>query len=87
MDLLAYSGYIFVTISFNHIVALLLGSFFFYLSSLITGTLAATFMVKTLRLIVLPDQQVQGALPSKRNYFVLSMALLQLVFAFFLGFC
>ena len=89
MDLVAYSGYIFVSIAFNHVVALLLGGTFFYISSLITSVFMAIVMVKTLRLIVLPDLQVNGTLlPSnRRNYFVLTVALLQLVIAFFLGFC
>jgi len=89
LDLLSYSGYIFVSIAFNHLVALFLGPPFFYVVSLVTSVFAAIFMVKTLRLIVLPDAsgQTTPLSSNRRNYFVLTVALLQLVIAFFLGFC
>jgi len=89
LDLLSYCGYVFVGIAFNHIIALLMGVPLFYIASLITSIFMAVFMVRTLRLIVLPDSSTQSTpLPSnRRNYFVLTVALLQFVIAFFLGFC
>eukprot|EP01087_Luapelamoeba_hula_P005674 TRINITY_DN1571_c0_g1_i1.p1 TRINITY_DN1571_c0_g1~~TRINITY_DN1571_c0_g1_i1.p1 ORF type:complete len:334 (+),score=45.75 TRINITY_DN1571_c0_g1_i1:81-1082(+) len=88
LDLVAYCGYIFVGCVVNQFVAILLGPFFYYIITAITGTFMGIFMVRTLRLVVLPDNSVANSpLPhNKRNYFLLSVALLQVVMAYFLGF-
>lgn len=45
--------------------------------------------VRTLRLLILPDQEMANTplASSKRSYFLLSVAVLQLVMSYFLGVC
>jgi hypothetical protein len=86
-DLLSYAGYIFVSLCVNHIVGLLLKTYAYYCSVVLTGIFIAIFMVRTLRLLILPDQEMANTplASSKRSYFLLSVAVLQLVMAYFLG--
>jgi hypothetical protein len=98
----------------NHIVGLLLGTYAYYCSVVLTGIFIAIFMVRqcvgscshltangpltlffllpplkvrTLRLLILPDQEMANTplASSKRSYFLLSVAVLQLVMSYFLG--
>jgi len=89
LDLVAYCGYIFVGLVINQFVGVLGGSYIYYATTLVTGVFMAMFMVKTLRLLVLsdPNPVANAALPyNKRNYFLLSVAVWQLLMAYFLGF-
>jgi hypothetical protein len=88
LDLVAYSGYIFVGLVCNHLIAVVLGRYAYYCAMLISGVFMAIFMVKTLRLLVLPDQEVVANSPfpsNRRNYFLLSVAVLQIIMAYCLG--
>ena len=76
----------------NIVVGLLLGSQFYYASTLITGSLFGMFILKTLNLATSASQQTpeyMQAYPSgtnaKRNPFLLVVAVLQLVLIYFLG--
>ncbi|ELR13596.1 Yip1 domain containing protein [Acanthamoeba castellanii str. Neff] len=88
-DLLSYAGYIFISLCVNHLVGLLLGTYAYYCSVVLTGVFIAIFMVRTLRLLILPDQEMANTplASSKRSYFLLSVAVLQLVMSYFLGVC
>ncbi|KAL6054784.1 Protein transport protein yif1 [Balamuthia mandrillaris] len=89
-DFFSFGGYIFVGLCVNHLAGLLGGPYVYYATMLLTGFFMATFMVKTLRLLVLPDQPADmdggvGLPSNRRNYFLLSIALLQIIFSYFLG--
>ena len=45
--------------------------------------------MRTLRLLILPDQEMANTplASSKRSYFLLSVAVLQLLMSYFLGVC
>lgn len=63
------------------IVGFVFGSLGYYVSLILTGLCFGFFLVRTMRLLVLPDQG--GA--AKRQGFLLSIALLQFLLAWFLG--
>jgi len=87
LDIVAYCGYIFVLIVSNVIVGLLFGYILYYITLLITSTFIAIFMVKTLRQIAIPENTgVTNSRDRKlRKYFLLGIALLQFILAYFLG--
>lgn len=85
-DLMAYSGYIFVSLVVNHLVGILLGKYLYFSVMLVNAFFMAMFMVRTLRLLVKPVRVRGAAVPANsRNYFLLGIAVLQFVFSYFLG--
>ncbi len=84
LDLLAYAGYTFVAVSAE--CALGLFSRRGYYALLLWGGLCtAVFMVKTMKRIVYAEARQYGGDPSRRNYLLLALALLQVPFAWWLG--
>jgi len=87
LDIVAYCGYIFVLIVANLVVGLLFGSVLYYITLLVTSTFIAMFMAKTLRQIAIPENSgIANSRDKKlRKYFLLGIAGLQFVLAYFLG--
>eukprot|EP01089_Gocevia_fonbrunei_P001054 TRINITY_DN11009_c0_g1_i1.p1 TRINITY_DN11009_c0_g1~~TRINITY_DN11009_c0_g1_i1.p1 ORF type:complete len:338 (+),score=31.36 TRINITY_DN11009_c0_g1_i1:125-1015(+) len=84
LDLISYSGYIFVSLVVNHLVGLIAGSYLYYIAMIVNGLFMAVFMVKTLRLLIRQNQK-GFARSNYRNYFLLTVAALQLVWSYVLG--
>jgi len=85
LDLLSYSGYIFVNLVVNHIVGIIGGSYLYYSTMIVNGIFMAVFMVKTLRLLVRVNQRGGVMRTNYRNYFLLTVAALQIVWSYVLG--
>jgi len=84
-DLFAFSGYQYVGVAVNMAVGLLFGHFFYLLSLFWTASCAAFSMYRTMHSIVPPPEPGQRG-RKRRMYFLVTCALLQVVFMWFLGF-
>lgn len=86
LDLVANSSYIFVGVVVNSVFGFLFGSLAFYVSWLFNSLSMGNFMIKTLKACQ-PAHTVANrrSLSSKRNYFLLIVAALQLCISFWLG--
>jgi hypothetical protein len=85
LDLTAYAGYTFVLVSAECAVGL--ASRAGYYALLLWGGLCtAVFLVKTMKRILYAEARQYGSDPHRHNYLLLALALLQLPFAFFLGY-
>lgn len=82
LDLVSYSGYVFVGVIVNFVVGWVLGDTAYYLSLLATGLMMAVFILRSLRMLVLVDGKVR---PEPRTYFLFAIFLLQFVLAWLLG--
>ena len=86
LDLTAYAGYTFVIVSAECAVGLASRSGYYALL-LWGGLCTAVFLVKTMKRILYAEARSQyGMDPQRHNYLLLALALLQLPFAFFLGY-
>ena len=86
LDLTAYAGYTFVMVSAECAVGLVSHSAYYALL-LWGGLCTAVFLVKTMKRILYAEARSNyGVDPQRHNYLLLALALLQLPFAFFLGY-
>jgi hypothetical protein len=82
LDLLAYSGYSFVLITANVLLGNIFGSFVYYISWLLASLFMATFIVRTLRLLIVTDHSKAREL---RNGFLLLIAGMQFLIFWLMG--
>jgi len=88
LDVVAYCGYKYVGIVITVIGGIALGHFGYFFLMLVTSVFMAVFMVKTLRL-VFPDRgeaSFGGVGNNKRNYFLVGLGALQLIFQYYLSY-
>eukprot|EP01104_Vermistella_antarctica_P014550 TRINITY_DN4606_c0_g2_i3.p1 TRINITY_DN4606_c0_g2~~TRINITY_DN4606_c0_g2_i3.p1 ORF type:complete len:325 (+),score=87.08 TRINITY_DN4606_c0_g2_i3:253-1227(+) len=84
LDLICYGCYVFVGAVATILVQILFGTLPATAAWVVTSLFMAIFMVKTMRMLVLPD--ANSTSPSnRRNYFLLFAALVQFVVNFFLS--
>eukprot|EP01101_Sappina_pedata_P012454 TRINITY_DN8574_c0_g1_i1.p1 TRINITY_DN8574_c0_g1~~TRINITY_DN8574_c0_g1_i1.p1 ORF type:complete len:329 (-),score=109.11 TRINITY_DN8574_c0_g1_i1:104-1069(-) len=85
-DLIAYIGYVFVGVNVSLLSGYLFGNTVLFGTAIILGLSMSTFMVKTLRLVFPTgyDMGVQQS-TSLRNYFLLVVAVIQIVISFYLS--
>jgi hypothetical protein len=82
LDLLAYSGYSFVLITANVLLGNIFGSLVYYVSWLLASLFMATFIVRTLRLLIVTDHSKAREL---RNGFLLLIAGMQFFVFWLMG--
>eukprot|EP01130_Rhizamoeba_saxonica_P011674 TRINITY_DN4857_c0_g1_i1.p1 TRINITY_DN4857_c0_g1~~TRINITY_DN4857_c0_g1_i1.p1 ORF type:complete len:290 (-),score=47.08 TRINITY_DN4857_c0_g1_i1:79-849(-) len=82
LDIVAYTGYIFVGAAINVMVGICLGNYGFYISLFLTSLFMATFLKSTLKAEI--PRPADGGSQATRNYLLLSVMLLQFFFMFFL---
>ena len=86
LDLMAYTGYTFVIVSAECAVGLVSRAGYYALL-LWGGFCSSMFLVKTMKRILYAEARSHyGADPQRHNYLLLALALLQLPFAFALGY-
>jgi hypothetical protein len=89
LDLTAYSGYKFVGLVANIITGLIIGGYLYFLTAIYFGIVTGFFMMRTLRLVlVIESTRAAVEVPSNssaKNYFLLLVAVFQLVIVYFLG--
>ena len=86
LDLTAYAGYTFVLVSAECAVGLVSRAGYYALL-LWGGLCTAVFLVKTMKRILYAETRSHyGVDPQRHNYLLLALALLQLPFAFALGY-
>eukprot|EP00026_Physarum_polycephalum_P013928 Phypoly_transcript_14389.p1 GENE.Phypoly_transcript_14389~~Phypoly_transcript_14389.p1 ORF type:complete len:324 (+),score=28.19 Phypoly_transcript_14389:71-973(+) len=89
LDLSAYSGYKFVGLVANILTGFAVGGYLYFVASIYFGLVIGFFMMRTLRLVlVLESTRAAVEVPSNssaKNYFLLLVAIFQLVVVYFLG--
>jgi hypothetical protein len=85
LDLTAYAGYTFVLVSAECAVGLASRTGY-YVLLLWGGLCTAVFLVKTMKRILYAEARQYGTDAHRHNYLLLGLALLQLPFAFVLGY-
>eukprot|EP01088_Endostelium_zonatum_P018108 TRINITY_DN5693_c0_g1_i1.p1 TRINITY_DN5693_c0_g1~~TRINITY_DN5693_c0_g1_i1.p1 ORF type:complete len:286 (+),score=28.77 TRINITY_DN5693_c0_g1_i1:22-858(+) len=84
-DIVAYTGYIFVSLCVNLIAGLIGGAWLFYIVSLVTSLFMSVFLVKTMKVLVHPRSARTGELVAYRNHFLFATALFPFLWAYLLG--
>jgi len=89
LDLTAYSGYKFAGLVVNILAGQIVGGYLYFLTTIYFGIAIGFFMMRTLKLVlVLEATRSVVEVPSNssaKNYFLLLIALFQLVVMYFLG--
>lgn len=85
LDLAAYAGYTFVFVTVECAVGLVSRAGYYALL-LWGGLCTAVFLVKTMKRILFSEARHYGVDSHRHNYLLLGLALVQLPFAFFLGY-
>ncbi len=85
LDLTAYTGYTFVLVSAECAVGLASRTGY-YVLLLWGGLCTAVFLVKTMKRILYAEARHYGGDSQRHNYLLLALAMLQLPFAFALGY-
>jgi len=91
LDMLAFSGYVYVGIAITQFAGVLLGQLAFYVIMAVTSVMSALFIIRMIKAYV-PDNRMAAGEYSKsffgdnrRNYFILFIAVLQIVYSYFLS--
>eukprot|EP00898_Chlorokybus_atmophyticus_P008985 jgi/Chlat1/9088/Chrsp97S08415 len=84
LDLLGYSGYMFVPVCVNIGVGFL-STWAYYVALLWHGMCMAMFLVKTMKRVLVAESRHYGLDSARRNYMLLALALLQFPLAAWLG--
>ncbi|XP_071493908.1 protein YIF1B-B-like isoform X1 [Diadema antillarum] len=86
LDLVAFCGYKYCSMILCLLASVVFGSFFYYITFLYTSVSIVFFLVRNLKLIILPESQHEGmAYGNKRRmYILLFIAVMQPVFIYWL---
>jgi len=86
-EVLSYSGYKFIGLVLNEVIAVMFGQLFYYVSLLYTGGMIAIFMIKTLRRFTHHNTMAEhiGTVSSKRQTFLYVCGGMQILMLWILG--
>jgi len=88
-DIVAFCGYKFVGIVVNTTIGMILGRFLYYVAFIYTSFSMAYFMLRTLRLLILPENtvlaQTSYTQASWRKYLLFFVLFLQILLSYVLG--
>lgn len=86
LDIFSYAGYKYIGILLTLMAYLLFGNLGYTVLFIYTAFSTSFFILRTLRLVVLPDSTSTVLSPQRkrRNYFLLLIAAMQIAFAFYL---
>lgn len=88
LDLVAFCGYKYFSMILCLLASVLFGSFFYYITFLYTSVSIVFFLVRNLKLIILPESHPDGMGhgSKRRMYILLFIAIMQPVFIYWLTF-
>jgi len=89
IDVVAYCGYKYVGITLTLLGGYILGQYAFYLLLTVTTSFMAIFLVRTLKLVFPETGSFSNSMnggSSKRNYFLIGIALFQLIEGLYLSY-